>query len=203
MGWERRCSGTHISKDFELQSSGIQVIKFPCKGEAQIREGSDLPGGCFPVPPLPLLGPHRTTRRTHILSSYYLGSACWYTSPVMFHLLYRPSPAPPGSALPGPSPHSCRIFRSWSVYTFPSFCSSEASTEVFRTASGPRGCRAFTLRRATRVWGRQTGKHTLAAGAPTHFPLPSSSRSFCRPHSAHCPTLCGSQIIPASGPSTC
>lgn len=43
MGRERGCSGTHILKDFELQRCGIQVIEFPCKGRAHIREGSALP----------------------------------------------------------------------------------------------------------------------------------------------------------------
>lgn len=45
MGRERGSSGTHILKDFELQRRGIQVIEFPCKGMAHVREGC-LTDGC-------------------------------------------------------------------------------------------------------------------------------------------------------------
>lgn len=87
IGWKRRCSGTHILKDFELQRSGIQIIEFPCKGKAQIREGSSLPGVCFQAPPPPLLRLHKTTQKTHMLSKCYLGSAFWNTSPLSSCLL--------------------------------------------------------------------------------------------------------------------
>lgn len=81
MGWRRRCAGTHILKDFELQRSGIQIIEFPCKGKTQIREDSALPGVCVQAPPLPLLRLHKTSQKRHVFSKCHLGSAFWYTSP--------------------------------------------------------------------------------------------------------------------------
>lgn len=81
-------------KDFELQRSGIQVIEFPCKGKAQIREGSALPGGCFQAPPCLSSGdPH---------AFQVFGSVFWYTSPLRSGLLHSPGPARPGSTLSGP-----------------------------------------------------------------------------------------------------
>lgn len=73
MGRERGRSGTHILKDFELQRRGIQVIEFPCKGRAHVREGCLTDAAPCSSPVSPQASP--ATQKTHTLSKQYLDAA--------------------------------------------------------------------------------------------------------------------------------
>lgn len=71
MGRERGRSGTHILKDFELQRRGIQVIEFPCKGRAHVREGCLTDAAPCSSPVSPQASP--ATQKTHTLSKQLSG----------------------------------------------------------------------------------------------------------------------------------